>query len=85
MLLRHGTQILTLRIIGIFIYQTLILHIKKEKLARKRGGILIYVKNNIKFKIIKDLSVSDGHSEWVTVETENKISKKLIITCCYTS
>ena len=48
----HGRQIRTLRIIQISIYETLILYIKKEKLA-KMGGILIYLKNDIKFKIIK--------------------------------
>ena len=82
MLLRHGPQIMTLRITRISIYQTLILYIKKEKLA-KRSGILIYVKNHIKFKTIKDLSVSDGDSECVTVEIENKNSKYLIVTLCY--
>ena len=82
MLLRHGPQIMTLRIIRISIYQTLILYIKKEKLAKK-GAILIYVKNHIKFKIIKDLSVSDGNNECVTVKIQNKNSKNLIITCCY--
>ena len=73
---------MTLRIIQISIYQTLILYIKKEKLAKK-GAILIYVKNHIKFKLTKDLSVSDGNSESVTLEIENKNSKNFIITCCY--
>ena len=82
MLLRHSTQIRTLRVIQVSIYQTLILYIKKEKLA-KTGGILIYLKNDIKFEIIKDLSVSDGDNECVTVEIENKNSKNLLITCCY--
>ena len=74
---------MTLRITRISIYQTLILYIKKEKLAKKGGGIIIYVKNHIKFKIIRDLFVSDGFSECVTVEIEKKNSKNLIITPCY--
>ena len=53
-----------------------ILYINKKK----GGGILTYVKNHIKFKIIKDLSVSDDDSKCVTAEIENKNSKKLIIT-----
>ena len=77
MLLRHGRQIMILRIIRIFIYQTLILYMKKK------GGILIYAKNHKKFKIIKKHSVSDGDRECVTVEVEKKNSKNLIITCCY--
>ena len=32
---------------------------------------------------MKDLSVSDGDNECVTVKIENKNSKKLLITCCY--
>ena len=67
--------------IKISFYQTLILYIKKEKLTK--GGILIYVKNHIKFKIIKEIPVSDGDSECLTVEMENKNSKNLIPTCCY--
>ena len=82
MLLRHGPQIRTLRIIQISIYQTLILCIKREKLA-KRGGVLVNLKNDIKFKIIKYISVSDGDNECVTVEIENKNSKNMLITCCY--
>ena len=74
---------MTLRISPISIYQTLISYIRKEKLAKKGGGILIYVKNRIKFKIIKDLSVSDDVSECVTAKIENTISKNLIITLCY--
>ena len=56
---------------------------QERKTGKKGGSILIYVKNHIKFKIIKDLSVSDGDSECITVEIENWNSKKLIITCCY--
>ena len=58
--------------------------IRQEKnTAKKGGGIHTYIKNQIKFKMIKDLSLSDGDSECVTVEIENKNSKNLIITLCY--
>ena len=80
MLLRHGPQITTL--IQISIYQ-LLFYTSKKKNWNKRAGILIYSKNDIKFKIIKHLSVSDGNSECVTVEIENNNSKNLLITCCY--
>ena len=59
--------------------RVVILYIIK-KTDKKAGGILIYVKNNLKVKIIKDLSVSDSDSECVTVEIQNKNSKKMIIT-----
>ena len=56
---------------------------QERKTGKTRGGILIYVKNHIKFEVIEGLSVSDGDSEYVTVEMENKNSKKQIITCRY--
>ena len=56
---------------------------QEKKTAKKGGGIHTYIKNQIKFKMIKDLSLSDGDSECVTVEIENKNSKNLIITLCY--
>ena len=59
--------------------RVVILYIIK-KTDKKAGSILIYVKNNLKVKIIKDLSVSDSDSECVTVEIQNKNSKKMIIT-----
>ena len=65
MLLRHGPQIMTLRIIRISFTKFDFIH-QERKTGKKGGGILIYVKNHIKFKIIKDLSVSDG----VTVDIE---------------
>ena len=43
----------------------------------------MFLKNDIKFKLIEDLSVSNGNNECVTVEIENKNSKKLVIKCCY--
>ena len=55
----------------------------ERKTGKKLGDILIYFKNDIKFKIIKDLSVSDGDNECVIVGIENKNSKNLLITCCY--
>ena len=45
--------------------------------------ILIYLKNDIKFNIVKDLSTSDGNNECVILEIENKNSKYLLILCCY--
>ena len=47
------SQIRTLRIIQFSIYRTLILCIKKKKTGSKGSALLIYLKNDIKFKIIK--------------------------------
>ena len=56
---------------------------QERKTGKKGGGILIYLKNHIKFKIIRNISVSDSDRECVTVQIENKNSENLIITCCY--
>ena len=56
---------------------------QERKTCKKWGGILIYVKNHTKFKIIKALSFSDGDSECITAEIENKNIKILIIILCY--
>ena len=37
---------------------------QERKTCKKEGSILIYVKNDSKFKIIKDLSFSDGANEF---------------------
>ena len=44
---------------------------QERKTGKKGGGILIHLKNYIKFKIIKDRSVSDGHSGFVTIKIKN--------------
>ena len=56
---------------------------KERKTDNKEGSILICLNNDIKFKEMKDISVSDGANECVTVEIENKNSKHLLVTCCY--
>ena len=44
---------------------------QQRETGKKVGGILIYLKNYIKFKIIEDLSVTDGNNECITLEIEN--------------
>ena len=48
---------------------------QERKTGKKQGDILIYLKNDKKSKKIKDLFVSDGDNECVTVEIENENSK----------
>ena len=56
-------------------FTKLLFYASRKKSWQKRGGILIYLKNYIKFKIIKHLFVSDGNNEYATVEAEYKSSK----------
>ena len=55
----------------------------KEKVKRRGGGILIYLKNNINHRIRNDLSVSDGDKEILTIEILNNDNKNIILSCCY--
>ena len=41
---------------------------QERKTCKKGGGTLMYLKNDIKFKIIKELSVSHNNNECATVE-----------------
>ena len=70
MLLTHGSQIRFLRAIQISIYQTLILYIKKEKLA-KRDVTVIYLKKDIKFEKIKEFFLTHGDNEFAEIENKN--------------
>ena len=76
MLLTHGPQIRFLRAIQISIYQTLILYIKKEKLAKK-GMSLWYIHCHcdilwyIKFKKIKEFFFTHGDNEFAEIENKN--------------
>ena len=55
-----------------------------ERKTKKRGwGVLMYVRNNLMYKVRNDLSISDCNREFLTIEIINKESKNTIITCCY--
>ena len=56
-------------------FTKLLFYTSRKKNRQKRGGILIYLINYIKFKIIKHLFVSDGNNECATVDIEYKSSK----------
>jgi hypothetical protein len=47
------------------------------------GGVLIYIKTNIIYKVRNDLTVSDANGEILTIEIINKKSKNYLISCCY--
>ena len=67
MLLRHGPQNnSSFHLLNFdFIHQ-------ERKAGKKAGGIVIYLKNDIKFMTINNLSVSDGDNKHVTAEIENE-------------
>ena len=55
----------------------------ERKTNKKGGGIVIYVKTNLIYKIRNELSISNSDSEVLTIEIINDKSKNYIITCCY--
>ena len=53
----------------------------KEKL--KGGGVFMYIRNDLSFKIRKDLCTSGGNKEILTIELLTKIMKDIIVSCYY--
>ena len=54
-----------------------------ERKNKTGGGVLIYVKNDVNFKIRTDLTISDQDVEFLTIEILNESSKNFLVTCCY--
>ena len=55
-----------------------------EKSKKSRGGgILIFIKKNISYKIRKALSEFDEHKEILSPETLNKNPSNILSSCCY--
>ena len=55
----------------------------QRRLAKRGGGILIYIKKNLTYRIRENLNLSDCNGEFLTIEIINKSSKNHIVTCCY--
>ena len=47
------------------------------------GGVLIFVKKNLSYKIRKDLSESDEHNEILSLEVSCRHSPNILLSCCY--
>ena len=46
------------------------------------GGVLIFIKKNLSYKIRKDLSESDEHKEILSLEVSCKNSSNILLSCC---
>ena len=58
--------------------------IHSERKTNKRGGgVLIFIKSNLTYKVRNDLSSSDCDREILTIEVTNSETKNFIISCCY--
>ena len=53
------------------------------RFCRRGGGVLIFIKKNLSYKIRKDLSESDEHKEILSLEISYKNSSNILLSCCY--
>ena len=54
-----------------------------ERSKKNRGGgVLIFIKKNLSYKIRKDLSESDEHKKIVSLEVSCKSSSNILLSCC---
>ena len=58
------------------------LHLER-KTNKKGGGVLIFVKSNLAYRVRNDISISDCDREILSIEIMNKGTKNFIISCCY--
>ena len=49
----------------------------------KGGGVLIFIKKNLSYKIRNDLSESDEHKEILSLEISYENSSNILLICCY--
>ena len=56
---------------------------ERSKKSRRGGGVLIFIKKSLSYKIRKDLSESDEHKEILSLEISFKNSSNILLSCCY--
>ena len=59
-----------------FTCQIITLYIKRQN--KKGGGICVFIKDTLLYKIVDDLSVSNGDNETLAIEIINKKSKNIL-------
>ena len=54
-----------------------------ERSKKNRGGgVLIFIKKNLSYKIRKDVSESDEHKEILSLEVSCENSSNILLSCC---
>ena len=56
---------------------------ERSKKSRRGGGVLIFIKKNLSYKIRKDLSESGEPKEILSLEISYKNSSNILLSCCY--
>ena len=70
---KHGVQTPNFKKIRIFQF----------KKSRRGGGVLIFIKKNLSYKIRKDLSESYEHKEILSLEISYQTSSNILLSCCF--
>ena len=55
----------------------------ERKTNKRRGGVLMYIRNDLSYKIQNDLCIADGDREILIIEFLTKSMKIIIVSCCY--
>ena len=55
----------------------------RSKKSSRGGGVLIFIKKNLSYKIRKDFSESDEHKEILSLEISYKNSSNILLSSCY--
>ena len=56
---------------------------QERKTGKRGGGVLIYIKENLTYKVRNDLSFSNSDNEMLSIEIVHKHKKNTLVTCCY--
>ena len=56
---------------------------ERSKKSKRGGGVLIFIKKKLSYKIRKDLSESDEHKEILSLVNSYKNSSNILLSCCY--
>ncbi|XP_065671724.1 uncharacterized protein LOC136089600 [Hydra vulgaris] len=54
-----------------------------RKTNKRGGGLIIYVKENLRYFVRHDMSISDVNIEVLTIEILSNKTKNIVISCCY--
>ena len=55
----------------------------ERKTNKRGGGVLMYIRKDLTYKIRNDSCISDGYTEILTIELLTKSMRNIIVSCCY--
>ena len=79
--MKLGARIQPIRIVRIYISQTLIF--TRKKTNKHGSGVLIYFHKNLACNLRSDLCVTDKDKEILNIQISRKNDKNILLSCCY--